>query len=225
MGYIKKKEGPKQEIAYQRIKAGIMKNEFAADSMLVEGKLCEMLGFSKTPIREALRRLSSEGLVEFFPEKGTYVSRTSVREFNEMYDVMEALEGMAARLCALKKDARMISRLNEIIINMHDELENGKDGHMALDVMEFQGAIINGSSNAKLIALANTMLGQMCRFADSDTHDIERLKITFEEYRRTFEAIKNGNADLAEGLVREHIRSVKEYLLSSSFSNERSQRA
>jgi DNA-binding GntR family transcriptional regulator len=211
MGYVKKKEGPKQEIAYRRIKAGILENEFPADTMLIEGKLCQMLGFSKTPIREALRRLASEGLVEFFPERGTFVSRTGIAEFIELFDVREALEGMAARLCAVRKDSRVISRLNEIIVKMFDELESGAEGAMPLENMEFEIALINGSANNRLIISATAVLSQMGRFENTGAPDPDRAKMSFEAYRRAFEAVKNGNAELAEVLVREQIRSVKEY--------------
>lgn len=217
MAYIKKKAGSKQEIAYQQIKRAILRNEFGPDTMLIEGNLGEMLGFSKTPIREALRRLASEKFVEFIPEKGTFVSRMRLEDLIEIYDVREALEGMAARMCAQRKDEKVIEQLKEALNSIYIDLAEGKNSQNVEEDMKFHNIIINGSRNSNLMTFSIAILDQINRFASTTVNDIERLKLSYEEHKKVFDAIINSDAEMAEKAIREHIRSVKEYQIKRHY--------
>jgi DNA-binding GntR family transcriptional regulator len=122
MTYVRKKTNTKQETAYQAIKNGIMTNDYPPNKMLSEDELSELLGFSKTPIREALRRLSVEGFVELISEKGAFVSNIGMEEYIEYMEVREALEGMAIRVSAITKDSQTLSLLNEQLDRIDSEL-------------------------------------------------------------------------------------------------------
>jgi DNA-binding GntR family transcriptional regulator len=211
MAYVKKKDTTKQEVAYKKIKDAILKNEFKPNTMLNEGNLCKMLGFSKTPIREALRRLFSEGFVEFISEKGTFISKISLEELIEIYDVREALEGMAARLCALRKDEGVINQLKKSIESMLNDLNYGKNRENVKDDIEFHRIIVRGSLNKKLITFSNTMLDQINRFAITTVDDTKRLMVSYEQHEKVYNAIKDGNAEAAEKAIRDHIHNVKGY--------------
>jgi DNA-binding GntR family transcriptional regulator len=217
MAYIKKKSGSKQEIAYQKIKDAILNNQFEPESMLNEGELCAMLGFSKTPIREALRRLASEKFVESIPEKGTFVSRMGLEDFIETYDIREALEGMAVRRCVQINAETVIKQLKPVINHLYSNLVKGNNTENVDADMKFHNIIIIGSKNSKLIEYALAMHDQICRFAATTIHDITRLKLSYEEHQKVFEAIVAKDADLAEKTIREHIRSVKEYQIKTHY--------
>lgn len=220
MAYIKKKEASKQEIAYQRIKQAIIDNELPADTVLIEDNLCAMIGFSKTPIREALKRLATEGFVESIPEKATYVKKIGIDEAVEMYDVREVLEGLAARLCALRRDKETLDLLLEIKKKLKTALDEKKGSDSIRLDMEFHEVIIKGSHNAKLIGFSRTIIEQIRRFAADTLY--ERQLQSLQEHERVYEAIKNGDAENAEKLIREHIRSVKEYQIGKHFMIYRS---
>ena len=211
MAYIKKKEGSKQEIAYQKIKEAILNKEFDPDVMLLEGDLCDMLGFSKTPIREALRRLMSEGFVEFIPERGTFIARMSADEFIQMFTVREALEGMAARLCAQRQDKDTIDALHYILEDMYHDLEEEKHSHNVASDMHFHDVIINGSHNEKLMNFTKTMIQQIHMIASYTIDDSKRLDLSYKEHRKILDAIIGGDPDAAEETMRAHIRSVRLY--------------
>ena len=217
MAYVKKKQGSKQEVAYQKIKEAILKNEYEPDTMLLEGNLCAALGFSRTPVREALRRLASEGFVEFVPEKGTFVPRIRLEDLIEIYDVREALEGMAARVCALKGDEKVVAKLEEIVNSLYDNLVKGEKSQSVREDMEFHNVIIKGCNNSRLEAFLKTMIDQINRFAATTVNDNERLKISYTEHKKVLDAIKNKDADMAEKAIREHIRSVKEYQIKRHY--------
>ncbi|MDD2542657.1 MAG: GntR family transcriptional regulator [Desulfuromonadaceae bacterium] len=218
MAYQKKKSGSKQEIAYQYIKNAILNNEYAPDAMLVEGALCEQLGFSKTPIREALRRLATEKYVESIPEKGTFVTKLSLEDLIGIYEVREALEGMAARICAVRKDTTFIDRLQTCFDNTYSDLIEGKSELTVKEDMTFHHLILEGSRNKNLINLSNSIIEQINRFASTTINDPERLKLSFFEHKEVLNAIMTGDADLAEKKIREHIRSVKDYQIKKHYN-------
>lgn len=217
MAYTKKKVITKQEVAYLKIKEAILKNEFKPNAMLIEANLCEILGFSKTPIREALRRLASEGFVTSIHEKGTFVTQVSLEEFMETYDVRESLEGMAARLCALRKDESVIEQLRKCVDMIYNDLNNKRNKENVNDDIEFHRIIINGSQNKKLITFCNPMLDQIFRFAITTIDDPERLTNSYVQHKKIFDAIKDGDPDAAENAIREHIRNVKTYQIKRHF--------
>ena len=217
MAYVRKKEGSKQEIAYQKIKSAILNNELAPDTMLIENDLCDMVGFSKTPIREALRRLMSEGFVEFIPEKGTFVSKLSIDEFLQMFDVREVLEGLAARQCAIQQEDTVVEKLEDIISKLHLDLKEGKSFDSVQSDMDFHEVIINGSQNKMLMNFTKTMIQQIHRFASTTMDDYARLNTSYQEHMAIYEAICNREADAAERAMREHIISVKQYQISRHY--------
>jgi DNA-binding GntR family transcriptional regulator len=215
MAYVRKKEGSKQETAYQTIKTAILENKIDPDKMLVESSLCEMLGFSKTPIREALKRLTAEGFVTSIPEKGTFVTKLTIDEMIQLYDVREVLEGLAARLCALRSDKKLIHSLGKLMHRLEEDLQkkNNIDFKSSHDYnktdMQFHDVVIHGCHNDKLISFSKTMIAQIYRFALRADHD--RQKLSFFEHKKVYEAISQGDSDGAERLMREHIKSVKAY--------------
>lgn len=219
MAYQKKKSGSKQEIAYQYIKSAIINNEYEPNSMLVEGLLCEVLGVSKTPIREALRRLAVEKFVEFIPEKGTFVSRTTLEDMIEIFDVREALEGMAARICALRRNGDFLEQLEDCFNETYKDLIGGNSISTVKDDMAFHHLIINGCRNKNLISFSRTIMDQVSRYATTTVNDPERLKISYYEHKEILVAIVAGTADLAESKMREHIRSVKSYQINTHYIN------
>ncbi|MDD2533299.1 MAG: GntR family transcriptional regulator [Eubacteriales bacterium] len=217
MAYQKKKTGSKQEIAYQSIKRAILNNEYEPDAMLIEGVLCEQLGFSKTPVREALRRLASENYVQYIPEKGTFVSKMEMDDFIQIFDVREALEGMAAKICALRKDKALVDKLEITFNQIYIDLIDGNSVLNIKDDLEFHHLIIEGSRNKNLINFSRSLMDQINRYASTTYNDPDRLKLSFNEHREILDAITSGDPELSEKKLREHIRSVKEYQIKRHY--------
>lgn len=217
MAYVKKKTESKQETAYQFIKEAIINNDFLPNAMLVEGSLCEQLGFSKTPIREALRRLTSEGLVEFIPERGCCVSDLSIREFVNIFDVREAIEGMAARLCATYRDAWVAEELK----NRQAEMEGYTAVNDFAKVLEADSkqheAVIDGSNNHRIRSIFDVMNAQILRVRLITSEDNERLTMSCAEHEKMVRAIVDGDPERAEAEWRAHIRSIKDFVIGRKY--------
>lgn len=211
------KDSSKQQIAYDKIKAAIVKNELLPDTILVERQLSITLGISRTPVREALRRLSGEGLVEFIPDKGMFVSKIRFEDIIEIFELREALEGMAIRLFVLRKNNDIVHKMEECLALQERAY---KEGNYSLNVemdLEFHQLYIKGSKNSRLISFINTVLDQNSRMAFNTLRDKARIESSLVQHKKVLEAIREGNADQAEKLIKEHVVNVKEYHLSKYY--------
>lgn len=212
------KDNSKQQIAYNKIKAAIIKNELLPDTLLVERQLSNTLGISRTPIREALRRLSSEGLVDFIPDKGMFVSKIRFEDILEIFELREALEGMAVRLFVLRKNSDIVQQMEECLTLQ--ELAY-KEGNYSLNVefdMKFHNFYLKGSKNLRLESFVNTVLDQNSRMAFYTVNDKERIETSLVQHKKVLDAIRQGNADQAEKLIKEHIINVKEYHINKYYA-------
>ena len=105
----------KKKYAYDEIKKLIIENEIPKDAPLVERQLSELIGLSRTPIREALRDLANDGMVEIIEGKGVYVKGIDFKDMVELFEVREALECMAIRLFVERIDNYYFGNLSRII--------------------------------------------------------------------------------------------------------------
>lgn len=213
----KQKDDSKQTIAYNKIKDAIIKNELLPDTLLVERQLCDTLGISRTPIREALRRLSSEGLVDSIPDKGMFVSRIRFEDMVEIFELREALEGMAIRLFVQKRDKDIFKQMEECIVLQERAY---KEGNYSLNVekdMEFHQLYIKGARNSRLESFLNTVLDQNSRMAFFTVTDKERIEGSLEQHKKVLKAVEQGDAEEAERLIKEHIINIKEYHIDKHY--------
>ncbi|HZK66674.1 MAG TPA: GntR family transcriptional regulator, partial [Chloroflexota bacterium] len=106
------------EKAYGRIREAIASLDLQPGQSLTEASVSEWLGIGRMPVREALLRLREEGLVESVPRRGYYVSRISADEAQEIYEMLEGLEGSAAKLAAQRAGPEGIARLEAAILRL-----------------------------------------------------------------------------------------------------------
>ena len=113
-----------RELALEKVRDAIVDGYFKPGERLVERDLCAQLGVSRTIVREVLRHLESEGLVASLPNKGPIVARLDLEEAKQIYEIRGALEGMAARLCAERRDPAIVEALENgaILIRATEDL-------------------------------------------------------------------------------------------------------
>jgi DNA-binding GntR family transcriptional regulator len=105
--------------AIDRLRDMIVEGELAPGARVIEGDLCEQLAISRTPLREALKVLASEGLIELLPHRGARVTEVTAAEVGELFEVIAGLEGLAAELATLRMSERDLQRLR----GMHERLQ------------------------------------------------------------------------------------------------------
>jgi len=180
-------------------------------------KLCETLSISCTPLRNALGRLAIEGLGVIIPKKGTFVSRVRFEDLIELFELREALEGMAVGLCMSRNRVVAIKQMEENLKIQGKAIENSNYNMSIENDLAYHFIFINLSRNSKIELMLQQISDMISRFAITTVDNFERQKQSYEEHKKIFSAIKLNNVDLAEKLVREHIVNVKEYHINKHY--------
>ena len=191
------------------IREAVTSGEYEPGKQLSEAALSQYYEVSRTPIREALKQLEREGLVEIIPRVGTCVRKPTEQELDELFTVKEALEGFAAGLLAESQDPVAIKELEEAVILM-EVAARKNDTNLYVEANEqFHAAILAGANNSKLSYLLNLMLNQIPyqRYVHISINDPERLVRSLKEHQVILEVILKGKRDEAEGTMRRHVEA------------------
>jgi DNA-binding GntR family transcriptional regulator len=194
----------------------IISGELAPGVPLSEIALAETFGVSRTPVREAFKQLQTEGLVEVRPRVGTFVTSPSRREFIELFEMKEVLEGAAAMLLANRGTVPELDWLEQNLVEA-DRAAGAEDweGYAAL-VQEFHELLIVGADNAKLEAHYRMLMNQLAygRLVSTSLSQPGRVHQAGQEHRRVLEPILAKDGDTAERVMREHVRASRRALMA-----------
>lgn len=139
---------PYAEQAHLALKKRIMNNEFPAGAQYLEQELSQLLGMSRTPVREAMMRLNGEGLVDVRPRHGMQIRFVSITDMAEIYAVITSLEATAAALVAARKPAMAdLILLSDAMAMMEEALENDNLGAWAEGDAAFHDGLVHLSGN------------------------------------------------------------------------------
>lgn len=151
--------------AYETIKRRILQNAYPGGFQVLEEQLCDELGMSRTPLREALVRLELEGLVEILPRRGMRVLPLGAADIADIFQVLSSLELLAVRLLAERDDNKeSVGRLQAEVSGMKKALAAGDLDRWALADERFHRALVDESGNPRLAASARALLDQSQRF-------------------------------------------------------------
>ena len=199
--------------AYEEIKRCIIHGEFQPGERLTELGLTEKLGVSRTPVREALRRLSSEGYLTQLSNGGYAIFQLTKGDIVEILEVRRALESEAARLAAehiterqrheLVENFQRYTTLNEI-----EDSEERKQVFMQLDI-EFHDKILKIAGNSRIIKLEDSLKDRMFRVRLAFASEGDRIKECVEQHRNILEAITFKDAEAAGFYSRDHLTRIE----------------
>lgn len=199
------------EIIRKRIASG----SIAPGSPLSETALAEEFNASRTPVREALKQLETEGLVEIRSRVGTFVAAPTRLEINELFEVKEILEGAAARLFAMRGNVPELALLRENVTQSEEAIGRGDLKTYERLVHEYHDLVLRGAGNSKLAALHKMLMNQMLhtQFVHLTIHKSGRARQSDHEHHRVLECIESRDGATAERLMREHIRAAHQALM------------
>ena len=201
----------KQSVAYEYLKTSIITGKLPPEKQLVERDICEKLGLSRTPVREAFRQLSSEGLVDFTPGKGVIVVGMTMDKARQMYELKEALETMAVRLSAEKATAEELEQMQQCIYRHRDAFDHKQFG-LAADIdMHFHILLLKGSKNPLIERYARSILGQTRRLAQLCVYDAEKMDKFIAQHQKIYDCIASGDGDGAARALSKHIAYVEKF--------------
>jgi DNA-binding GntR family transcriptional regulator len=194
----------------------IISGELPAGVNLSEIALAESFGVSRTPVREALKRLQTEGLVTIRPRVGTFVTTPSRREITELFEMKELLEGAAARLLAQRGRVPELDRLEQNLVEADAAVGTNDSSRYAELVQEFHDLLITGADNAKLVAHYRTLMNQLAysRLVSTSLSQPGRPVQSDEEHHRVLRLILDKDGDSAERVMREHVRASRMALMA-----------
>ncbi len=205
----------KTEKVYDLLVESIIKRRLSPGERLVERNLAERLEVSKTPVREALNRLKEEGLVEGTPYSGFFVTRISPEDMEEIYELREVLEGLAAREATRKINEEQIKELNSIIQSFENCVRKKElEDYSSLD-LKFHNLLAGISKNGRLFQTMQLLRNQTRILMSTSVVLSGRVEASLKEHKKIMEAIVSHKPDLAEQFAREHIRNVKRAVLNS----------
>lgn len=199
--------------AFQTLQSDITKGDIKPGSKISETELASRYGISRGPLREALQRLESRGLIERIPHVGTRVVSLNLHELLEIYQVREALEGLACRLAAENMSDDDITSLEQLLEKhaADTELQSGHAYFQKEGDFDFHYQIIKGSKNehlAKQILSETYHLLRLYRYQCSLSEG--RPQRALKEHLAILDAIADRDGDLAEMLMRKHIRQARQ---------------
>ena len=179
---------------------------------LDERKLAQDFGISRTPVREAMAQLESEGFVRSVPRRGIYVVRKTKEEVIEMITAWAALEGMAARLMTQVASDEEISGLRKMFATFENgHLRAHLDEYSDVNI-EFHQTIIRLSHNAVLLELAENLFTHMRMIRRTTIGEQDRADRSIRDHMNIIESIEARATDRAEQLVREHALGLAEHV-------------
>lgn len=194
-----------------QLRKDIVEGEIKAGSKLSEMELSTKYGVSRAVVREAINRLANCHLVERKPNVGARVVALSIQGLIQLYQVREALEGMAARLAAKNMTDAEIDDLKRLLNTHFQEVKGGETYYQEAGDVDFHYRIILGSKNDHLISMLVNGLYHLIRMYRVQLGMAgPRVSTAFDEHKNIVQAISNRDEELAEMLMRRHILYSKQ---------------
>lgn len=212
-GYPDTAIGTVADRVFCELRRAIVEGEIPAGSKLSEPVLAERFAVSRGPLREAMRRLESTNLLERRANVGARVVALSYDRLIELYEIREALEGMAARLAATRMSASAVTELRLLVQRHRTEVarEQWQAYFQQEGDLDFHYRIVIGSGNERLIRILCDDLYHLarmyrCQFGMRS----DRARDALKEHELIVEAIADGDGELAEWLMRRHVRASRQ---------------
>ena len=205
----------RSELAYQKLRQAIEAGELKPGHRVMEVEVAEWLDVSRTPVREALRRLESEGMLALEPRNGLVVASISRQAMLELYVMREVLEGTAARLCARSASDIEIMELQELV-KREERLQENLEG-LARHNRLFHEAVHRGAHNRYLEKSLSAVNDSMWLLGKSQMLLPERAKAAFAEHAELFAALYKRDAQAAEEIARRHVQSARKERIKQLF--------
>ena len=201
-------QGAAAEIAYWTIRDAIRLGVIRPGERLVEVELAAALDMSRTPVREALRRLEAERLVENVPRRGLVVPTITIDDLIEIYEIRGVLEGLAARRAAQRMGPAEIDALRETVERMERALAANDLAALGEASTQFHRLVRSGSRHARLPELISLLFDSHRSVGLHEFSPAERAVAAVQEHRAIYEAIAARDEEAAERLAREHSQNA-----------------
>ncbi len=196
---------PLRDVVFNTLRQAILRGELEPGERLMEIQLAERLGVSRTPIREAIRKLELEGLVLMIPRKGAEVAKISEKSLKDVLEVRRSLEELAIELTCQRITEEGLTELEEAQKAFAAAIHNGDAMAIAEADEHFHELIYKATGNSRLVQILSNLREQMYRYRLEYIKDAGKRQILIVEHEHILRCLKKHSIAEAKAAVREHI--------------------
>jgi DNA-binding GntR family transcriptional regulator len=206
---------PLREVVCEALRNAIVSGILQPGERLMEIQVAEELGVSRTPVREAIRKLELEGFVVMIPRRGTYVSDLSIKDITEVFEVRTSLDVLAAGLAAERITEEELEQMERLLVEIGSYIEQNDMDKIVEADSQFHDILYRASRNERLVGIINNLREQLTRFRSLSMSYPGRLKVMFAEHTRMVESLGQRNVSLAQQFAGEHMANAEQVLLKN----------
>jgi DNA-binding GntR family transcriptional regulator len=207
---------PIRDIVYENLRKAIMDGKLQSGERIVEKEYADRMNISRTPVREALRKLEIEGLVQYIPRKGVVVNGFTKEDVIEIYKIRKNLEALAIRQVVEEITDEELVKLEELVEEMERADKAGDKERVFTTCKEFNELLLNISRMPRLKGMVNMLQEYLERFRRITMSKASRRSSAIKEHRAIFQAIKEKDGRKAETLVWEHLDASEKVFFQSN---------
>ena len=204
---------------YDYLKQEILSDKIPEDAILVETRLAEQMGVSRTPVREALHFLEKEGLLELLPRAGYRLRRIDWAEFEEIVHIRKVVESLAAGWAIKRIKAEELEALKENVQQSEATIQQGDLSVFPELDAQFHEILARASGSKRLIDLIQLLRSDMLRYRLKSLHREDHASLALHGHRRIFQCVLERNSSGLEDAVRDHLDKCRETMRLYAFDD------
>jgi DNA-binding GntR family transcriptional regulator len=201
-------------VVFEYLRTSILNGDLKPGERLMEIQLAEQLGVSRTPVREAIRKLEKEKFVEMIPRKGAYVADLTAKDILDVLEIRTILEGFASSLAAVRMTDEEIDNLEQTLIDFNVFLEDLDRPGMIEKDNQFHDMIFDATRNNKLIDIVQELHDQFQRFRLIYFNEFDNFYDLRDWHEKIFKAIKDRDENEARKYAEAHIREIQKSVVA-----------
>ena len=211
---------PLRDVVFNTLREAILHGELKPGERLMEISLANRLGVSRTPVREAIRKLELEGLVIMIPRKGAQVAQITEQDLNDVLEVRLGLEELAMQFACERIDEEHLQEIARAAQDFEDLMEEGDITDLAQAYVHFHELIYQATQNQRLIQIINNLREQMYRYRIEYLKDSAARKTLAREHQEIYQALKERDFVRANRWMKDHIENQQKAIIKSLHENE-----
>ncbi len=204
---------PLRDVVFNTLRDAILTGKLVPGERLMENQLADKLGVSRTPVREALRMLELENLVELVPRKGAQVLDMSEKDIINVLEVRSALEGLAISLACKKISKEELQQLKNMEVDFERAVADNDVEHFVDIDEDFHDLIFAATGNDKLIQIYKNLRIQLYRYRMAQAKNDTSMPTIVAHHRGIIRAIENRDAEEGAAVAQGHIKYQTESIL------------
>ena len=204
---------PLRDVVFNTLRQAILTGELKPGERLMEIHLANRLGVSRTPIREAIRKLELEGLVTMIPRRGAEVAQITEKSMSDVLEVRRAMDALCVELACERISDEELKELKAACDNFEHAVRSKANKKIAKADVELHDIIVKATGNSRLVQLINNLSEQMYRYRYEYIKDASQHNRLIEEHRIIYESIVNKDKETASQAAKMHIDNQEKAIM------------